>query len=310
MFLDEVRDGMEGKSNFVPGKFPRFDAKAGVLWKKMLYVIGAHPKVGKTAFVDERYILYPYLNLPPEQLSKLHYKYFSYEIDIVEKMANYASYLIFRKHNLRISADTILGRIGKLTPQQFELVRHIYETDLQLLFGKFDMRGKQLEPGIIEFFQTKENPTGIMKRLFTYAASKGHFEYEQLEGKEKKGRRLWYEPHSQYKDDLTITILDHVGLVPRERGFNVKENIDKLSEYFVELRNDCKFTFIVTSQFNRELGKTDRLKFSGEQLAPTLEDFKNTGNLAEDFSVEFVVYLKLIRIFVPKLKNYGTSIFR
>ena len=53
----------------------------------------------------------------------------------------------------------------------------------------------------------------------------------------------------------------------------------------VWFRNICNFSPVLVSQFNRDLGKIDRLKFSGEQLSPTLEDFKDTGGLSEDASL-------------------------
>jgi len=102
-------------------------------------------------------------------------------------------------------------------------------------------------------------------------------------------------------------ILDHVGLLKRERGFTKKDNIDKMSEYFVFLRNMCKFTIVVASQFNRDLGKVDRLKFSGEDLQPTREDFKDTGNLAEDASMLIAMFNPTLYTHIKKHLSYDLT---
>jgi len=76
----------------------------------------------------------------------------------------------------------------------------------------------------------------------------------------------------------------------KEKGLSKKENIDKLSQYMVFFRNRCKFSPVVVSQFNRSIGSTERLKFNGEQLKPTLEDFKDTGSLAEDATIVLALF--------------------
>lgn len=289
-FLKEVEMGMKGITSFIPGKFPKFDALTGTINKKMIYLVGAHPKVGKTAWIDERYVLYPYLSLPREDFERIDYIYYSMEIDIVEKMAAYCSYFMNHYYKIRISSDQILGRMKPLlTPEQYKIVQEIYNTHLKYLFGEFDVFGRQIIPGRIEFYQNRENPTGIYKRIREYAKDNGTFVYEKIkERPDIKGRLLGYEPKDPTK--MLICMIDHVGLVNLERGYTKKENIDKLSQYLVEARNLFGYTFVVTSQFNRDMAKTERLKFSGEVLAPTLEDFKDTSNLSEDANQVFALF--------------------
>jgi hypothetical protein len=87
----------------------------------------------------------------------------------------------------------------------------------------------------------------------------------------------------------------------KEKGYSKKENIDKLSEYAVILRNTFSFVPVLVSQFNREIGKTDRLKFSGEELQPSIEDFKDTGCMSEDASVVLGLFNATL---YPHIKNH------
>lgn len=301
-FLNEVDRGRKGLNRQLPGKFPMWDKKAGSIWKKSLITIGASPKTGKTSFLDERYILYPYLNKPDHV--KIKWIYFSYEIDRIEKIANFVSYILHYKYGIRISANTILSRGSKRLPDELlSKVVEIFNNEIKELFGEYDKYGEQISEGFIDFYEERDNPTGIYKTCFAWAADNGKFIYKDIPGGRKK--KIGYiekDPNL-----WTIIIVDHVGLCKSERGYNKKQNIDKLSEYFVELRNFCRFTIVAVSQFNRGLGKTDRLKFSGELLQPTLEDWKNTGNLAEDSSLVIGLFNPAIYPHLNKHLGYNLN---
>lgn len=64
----------------------------------------------------------------------------------------------------------------------------------------------------------------------------------------------------------------------RERGFSMKENLDKYSEYTVFLRNIFKYSFIDIIHSNRNLSDQDRVSTSGGRyLRPQTDDVKDTG---------------------------------
>jgi hypothetical protein len=181
-----------------------------------------------------------------------------------------------------------------MTDSHYLLIEKIYNEDIQALFGKMDEDGKQLTEGYIDFYEDKENPTGIHNHLFRYAEAHGTFIRESYSYVDKNGdtqtgnKVIGYKPNNP--EQIVMPIIDHVGLLKREKGLQKKENIDLLSQYFVWFRNICGYSPIAVSQFNRDLSKVDRLKFSGEQLQPTVEDFKDTGNLAEDATIVYALF--------------------
>jgi hypothetical protein len=277
-FLEEVDFGIKGGNKGIPGGLPRFDKFTNNIQKSTFYVIGAQQKTGKSAFVDFRFVLQPYLS----GHKNVHWIYFSYEIDKTEKMAKFCAFFMWHKYKILCDSNYILSRgENKLSSEHRVLVDKIYNEDIKPLFERID------------FIEDKSNPTGIYNYLLEYAKKNGEFIYEdyfiQEEGQTvSKKRIVGYKENNS--DLVTIIILDHVGLMRRERGYTKKDNIDKISEYFVWLRNRCKFTPIAISQFNRDLSKVDRLKFSGEDLQPTVEDFKDTGNLSEDASMVIALF--------------------
>jgi len=286
-FLEEVNNGLEGKNEGIRGGLPRLDQFVCNIQKARYEVVGAMQKTGKTAFIDYRYVISPYME---NKYRPINWIYFSYEIDRLAKMAKFCAYFMRIKHGIQCSANYILSRgENKLDPKHLSLVEDIYKNELSDLFGVYDQYGRCTRRGRIDFIEEKDNPTGIYKYLMRYAEQNGQFIYEPYMVMDDNGRKVEKQRIIGYKENnpnlYTIIILDHVGLMRKENGYDKKANIDKMSEYFVFFRNICRFTPIVVSQFNRGLGKIDRLKFSGEDLQPTMEDFKDTGNMGEDASL-------------------------
>lgn len=282
-FLSEVQKGLEGRNQGLNTGLPRFNKFINGIQKKTYYLIGSTTKTGKTALVDKMFILGPYLNNPN---FKINWIYFSFEIDRIEKMAKYCAYFMDTKHGIYCDSNYILSRgDNRLDPDHYKLIKNIYDNELVDLFGEYDDVGNLITKGRIDFFGDKINPEGVRRYLFKYAQDNGDFIF----GTYKDSSGETHKKIINYKENdpnlFTVIIMDHVGLLRREKGYSVKENIDKMSEHFVFFRNMCGFTPVVVSQFNRDLGKIERLKFSGEQLQPSLEDFKNSGNLAEDASL-------------------------
>lgn len=270
-FLGEVENGMRGRNKGLPTSMKRLSRFINGVQKKSFYLIGAQTKAGKSAFVDEFFVLGTYLN---NKDANIKWIYFSPEVDLVEKMAKYTAYLMDYKHGIYCDTNYILSRgENRLSPEHKKLVNEIAKNELKDLFENK-----------INFIEDRINPEGIRRVIFEYAEANGEFIRETWFKDEEERSRI-----AAYKENdptlHTLIIVDHVGLVPTFKGFNKKQTIDTLSSQMVWFRNMCSFSPILVSQFNRDLGKIDRMKFSGEQLAPSLEDFKDSGGPSEDASL-------------------------
>ena len=296
MFLKEVQRGIEGRNKGLNCGLKRFNNFINGIQKSTYYLIGAEQKCGKTAWVDATFVLYPYLL---NKDAKIHWIYYSYEIDLIEKMAKYCAFFMDYKYGIYCDSNYILGRGNNhVRPEHYKFIEEIYNNELIDLFGKYDNDGKQILKGKITFFEEKINPEGINQYLRKYAEDNGIFIKDTITIKGEDGKPKDLHPVIGYKEkdeDLyTIVIIDHVSIAKREKGYTVKENIDRISQHMVFFRNICKFTPVIVQQFNRELGKVERLKFSGEQLQPSLSDFKDSGDTQADASL-------IIGLFNPTL---------
>ena len=237
--------------------------------------------------------------------------YNSYEIDRVSKEFDFAAHFIYADYGLthitlpegktfdqqsavEISGLLLRGELcydqkvnGKkefipLPSQIIDMILEIYQKRIIPLFGEYNDSNVKIKEGIIDFRENKENPTGIRNYLLEYAEKNGHFinDVKQKSDGTNVSRKIGYVPHNPKL--LTLVLTDHLRKLTPERGFTKKETIDKFSEYAVELRNLCKFSFLHIIHLNRALSDVARKKAEGDRIFPTSDDIKDTGNLSED----------------------------
>ena len=272
-FLNEVERGKLGLNKGLPTGLDRLNKIIGGLQKETYYLIGGEPGTGKTAFVDQAFVIEPILYLlANKQLNtKLKIFYESYEISKLRKIAKWVALFIYRDKGIITSINEILSRGDYKITEKIESLLPGYKD----IFDEIFLNS-------VEINDYKENPTGIYKRVKNYMEKNGN--WRNVEVKDKRGsiiRQKIYTPNNP--DEYVLLIVDHIGLLRRERGYNKKENIDKLSEYVVELRNSYGISPIFVSQFNRNLADIDRQRF--KEVQPQMDDFKDTGNCAEDANI-------------------------
>lgn len=286
--------------------------------------LAAAPKCGKTTFADFAFVISPYLQmLKLNKLNDIEWIYLSYEIDRVSKEFKFAAFFMAHDYNVwnyeykgftyGMDMDYLMGRkLHKLSDSTSELIpvsseheimlKEIYAKRIVPLFGEYDSYGRKIKAGKIDLIEEAENPTGIDKYLKSHARKNGKFiteSYIILNEKgqqEVKTRIIGYTPNNPKK--FTIVIIDHIRKPLRERGFTMKENIDKLLEYTTISRNICKYTHINICHSNRGITNVERLKFAGEYIFPTADDVKDTGNLAEESTI-------LMTMFNPNDEKYN-----
>lgn len=189
--------------------------------------------------------------------------YYSFEIDRQTKEANWMSAIIFKKHGEIIEPERIKG-LGsfRCTPAQRDLVQKEIEY-LDHLMSKITWRFDAI------------NPTGIYHELWQIAEKNGKIIWEEYSiGGETKKRVIGYVPNDPRR--VVLAVLDHYAKLRTERGFALKENIDKQSDYAIQLRNLFGHSFLKVQQFNQGLSSVERMKYQGVDLTPQQSDFRDS----------------------------------
>lgn len=268
--LQNIDDGINGLNVGLPFKISNLHDCIPNISKGQCWLIGAETGCGKTSFVDDIFVFTPFEYLmSSSNINKYTFKvlYFSYEITSTNKIAKAICRNLYLKYNKKIDTKILLSK-GK----------YKLDNDIRKLVDLEKEYFEKLEK-CIDIYDIAENPTGIYKIVNKYAEQ--HFnkvEYSEYNVE-------YVEKNSNH---YTIIIIDHAALVRKERGFNTKETIDKLSEYLVGFRNKYNFTTILIQQLNRSLESTERKK--AEMLYPQLSDFKDSANTQADSNIVLALF--------------------
>ena len=311
-FVTAFKEGKEGKNMGPSTGIAKLDLAMLGVPRKSIIGVAAAPKVGKSKFVDYAFVLSPYLLAPAA--TEIDWIYFSYEMDRISKEFNFAAFYFSFDYKIEtfvypgngktyeISSNYLMGKLIdevtlepiKILPTHESILKEIYIKRIIPMFGEYDVTGKQIRKGKIDFIEQRENPTGIRNYLLNYAKANGEFLYQNyttLDAAGKKVERkrvIGYRPNNPAKYCIIIT--DTMRKIPPERGFTTKQTVDKMLEYQEEIRNLCHFTFIDIIHLNRSMADVERLKYMKDCLYPTGEDIKDTGNLSEACNYLFTMF--------------------
>ena len=302
-----ISDGLKGKNMGIPmdKAISHISRYVRGIKKKQLIVILGPSKSGKTTFCDFAYVLslckfYILNNLLSERLNSIIY--YSFEIDRISKELEFSAHFIALekpknnyvtlpegityqgKNKVIISSDYLAS---ELISDQDTLIKCDKETFVYLfeviypkyiipIFGEYDENGKKVKDGIIDFIENRINPTGMFKDLKKRADKEGTWIKEKYIDKDgiTREKTVGYKPDNPEK--ITLVVTDHYRKWNLERGFSLKQTIDKALDYHVILRNLLGWTFIDIVHSNRNLADTERRK-NPEYLFVTPDDAKDSG---------------------------------
>ena len=284
-FLIKFEQGLKGENKGLRSGLKEVSDAIDNIQKETNYVIMGQPKTFKTKFTDTFFIHHPYLM---NDKGLLDYTYYSFEVSRIKKTAEWIAFYFWNDYKIKYSAAHIMCKGDKkIKDEHIKYVEQILKNRIVPLLGEYDKYGNRIKKGIIDFIEEKDNPTGIYNYLINKAKSHGEVLYEEYEtvneteGKVKKKRMVGYKDDDPKKYHIVIT--DHVRLLKRERGFSMKENIDKYSEYTISLRNIFKYSFVDIIHSNRNISDIERVGAqSGRFLKPQVDDVKDSGNLSEN----------------------------
>ena len=258
--------GLLGNNKGLPHGFNRLVEYIPGIQQSTYYLIGADSSVGKSAFVNNSFVFNPidwWIANKNNTDIKLKVHYYSFEISKEMMLYKAVCRKIFIEYGILLDVNYILSRGKyKISAEHYDLV--IKSLDY------FD----ELED-ILYIQDVPENPTGVWHKELKYAAENG------------KGLTDDYKIDGDYIPNnpnlYTLVVVDHISLIKKERGFNTKDLIDKMSEYMIILRNKLNFTPVIVQQLNRSGNDPTRMRM--DRMEPMLSDFKDSGNTIQDSNI-------------------------
>lgn len=268
-YIERRQRLLDGKFNCIPLPFPRFRRVFPGLEQKKYIVVTASQKVGKSKFVDNLFVyeLLFFIMEHPEVRVKI--LYFTLEMDAASKEDEFNSYLLYRLDNIVIS------------PTELRSTDHpVDEKIIELLESERYQRYIEAFNEMVTFNDTDRNPTGINKVCRAFAEERGHYNYITVMGKNsvtgepEEIRKL--DPKEPWTPDdpelIKIVILDNAANLQEEQGLGKTGTIEKMSKYFVTLRNQMNWVCVLIqhqaqAQEGIENFKLNKIKPSSDGLA-------------------------------------------
>ena len=235
--LDLINKGREGRNRGLSTGLPKLDNLISGVQRGWLYSVAASSGGGKTSMV-----IYSYVYQPLKQMlgdPRLKIVYFSLEISKELLMAKLLSIYILDKYHESISFKELLSFTNKLDDYRYKIVIDAFAWL------------SEVEKHLI-IYDKPVNADGVQSFLMEYLNTQGQF-------KEINENQVEYV--SNYEDPYHIVVIDHIRLLSGQP----KEQIDRLCDGLVYLRNVAKITPILVQQINRDSQSMDRRK-SGYNL--------------------------------------------
>jgi len=268
---ERIKAGLDGKFKGLANGFKRLNNYIFGVQRGIITLIGGSSGTGKSTLLD--FIVQHAIQDAEAKGITLNVFYNSFEIDKMTKKCNWLSVQIFNKYGIIVPPEKIKGfGDNRLTEKEQELV-NAEIPEVNRIFDKINWNFKP------------ENPTGLYNSCWKHMEKRGKFikeDYIDVDGKTKQKITGFINNNP---DEYNWMVTDHLYLCKKERSFNVKQNIDKLSEYQVDLARLFNFTFTNLQQFNQGLSSTERAKFKGVDLSPSQGDFRDSTNPFSDSDI-------------------------
>lgn len=302
--IDERRNRLsEGKVNSIPSPFKRFRSEFLGVEQGKFYLVSSFTKGSKTQFVSYVFIinvlLYAYYY--PD---KIRVRFFMYLLEETKEdmMRRIMGHMIYRlsKGRYQVSSDELLSSGNVPVPQ--EVLDIMDRKDFNSIIDFFENH---------TFFSDSSNPTGVYNECREYAESHGTVHTVKKKYKDEFGNIQetdgfdWYSPDDP--DEYRIIIVDHVSLLSQERGFTLKQTIDKLGEYCIILRDRYNFSPVLIQQQNTDQESMDAFKMN--KLRPTVAGLADSKYTARNCNL-FIGLFSPMKFELDSYKGYDITKFR
>lgn len=269
---------LNGEVNCIPIPFERVRQSFPGIEQKRYYLISGAAKSAKTQITSLMFlftpILYAYYHPDKVRVKIFYFPLEETEEDVTER---FMSYLLYMKSGGKIAkSSTDLNSTDERFPIEEDIIEKLKSEDYQKILRFYEEN---------VFFMEEKNPTGIYKQLTHYAEQNGTFHKKKMQFVNKATGALeekevfdYYEPYD--KDEYVIVITDHVSLINTEGGLDLRESINKFSNYMIDIRNKYSYIPVVVQQQNTDTISAEAVR--SKHIIPTLNGLADSKAPGKD----------------------------
>lgn len=287
-YIEERKKRIEDhKINCIPSPLEQFRYDFPGVEQATYYLISGGAKASKSKFTNFIFlfntILFLYDN--PDTI-RLKVFYALLEETQLNIMLKFICYVLHVRYKVRVDIK-ILKSINENRSVDYKIIDLIKSVEIQSILHFFEEH--------IQWIPDR-NPTGIFNVVERYAKDNGITHNKHVEGFDKPIFD-YYIPNDP--DEYVLIIIDHIGIISEERGFDKRESIKKLSEYLKILRNKYGYSPVVVQQQNSETLSLDA--FKQNKVFPTQKGLLD----CQDTSRDCDVFLGIVNPYSFEFKTFG-----
>ena len=299
-----IQKGVDGNSHFLPNPLKRLQSTFNIVPGRFT-LLGSTSGGGKSAFIDDLYIMKTFLNLKKYQPDATYeVLYYAMERNIESKHLKWLSWMVHYKTGWIVAPEDLAGRNVEGPPNEklLKVIDELKDTFVELT-DRVDIYDSRISAELIRKHVIakarklgrlfKADSTGVtiddnLAYIATFSEKKkkllsdgSEVMYVDLEYKGEKfilfPDKHKYFPHNP--KTYMFIILDGVGIIDASDFSSTKAAVDNVTNLLADARDVYSFNPVMVSQFNRGIADSQRAKMHGAALAPQESDFKDSSNM-------------------------------
>lgn len=274
--LTSIDSGKAGLNKGLSLGLPKLSEFIPDLQPGNIIVIGGETGSAKSTLAINNFLYNPYEDFIKNHKDTMNFKAFIWSCEMAKNVlgTRAISRKLYNDHRILVDVNYVLSR-GKN-----RIADEVYNKvcDYKDYFSEM--------ADYIEVLGT-DNPTGIRARLLECVKDSGKIIYKKVQT--ENGPIDVFDKYIPHKEsNMIIGMVDHIGIIKSEQGFNKKQKIDKLIEYQIALRDMFGVTSIDVQQLNRSISSTDRVKLGS--VEPQLSDFKESSDSTDSANYVLAIF--------------------
>jgi len=269
--IESIEDGIKGLNKGLPMGLPRTTNIISDVQRARYDLIAGKTSAGKTAFVDQCYVINPLNYLLENDMSvtgdiKYDALYFCLEISPEDKVTKLITRKLHDEFGDYVDTSHLLSKgNNKIDPEIREKIN-----GLKPYFDTLEER--------VHMYDAYTTAQEIINKVLRFAKENGTFKIED-------GREVYYPNHPNH---YVLLIVDTINLLTPSAGQSLFDAITKLSKKMIWFRNVCKFTPVILQQFNSNIN--DPLRVRSGKVDPIGDDLEDCKRPSKDCNTFLSVF--------------------
>lgn len=294
----------EGKINSIPSPFERFRNDFLGIERQKMYLVSSFTKGSKTQFTTFMFVITPLLySFKNRDKARVKFFFYLWEETKEDFTSRIISHLLFKLSEGKIEVSpTDLMSSNNDKPLSDEALEMMNSEEFINIMNYFEE---------CSIFSDSQNPTGIWLECKSYAENNGTTHYKAKKYKDEFGVEKetqgfdYYEPNDS--EEYRILYIDHLSLTSQERGYTLKQAMDKVGEYCILLRDRYFFSPVIIQQQNTDNESIDAIKMN--KLRPTTAGLADSKYSARNCNV-FLGLFSPIKFDLNSYYGYDVTKFK